>query len=194
MNCFLFPKVSYKKNLKCPSAKRCNPVAISQRLGQDHLKSAVWCSCGERDSSHFLHLNRHALLPACTCSGRARGRGRGLGRARCSVLMRAGAKPVWFQARISCQGVRFGSVVALGQMLADPRRGGVVACGRARLPGVVPREGCGILRCRVHRAWCAHGQMGPEGTQGRWQCCGSDGTTAGTRPASAQADVMRALC
>ena len=125
--------------------------------------------------------------------GRA-GAGAGSGARAVCVLMRAGAKPVWFQARISCQGVRFGSVVALGQMLADPRRGGVVACGRARLPGVVPREGCGILRCRVHRAWCAHGQMGPEGTQGRWQCCGSDGTTAGTRPASAQADVMRALC
>ena len=60
----------------------CN-LLRSQRLGQDHLKSTVWCSCGERDSSHFLHLNRHALLPACTCSGRARGRGRGLGRARC---------------------------------------------------------------------------------------------------------------
>ena len=173
----------------------CN-LLRSQRLGQDHLKSAVWCSCGERDSSHFLHLNRHALLPACTCSGRARGRGRGLGRARCMRAHAGGGEACVVPSAHLLPGC---ALWERGGSWADacgsaPRgRGGVrprEVAGRC----ATPREGCGILRCRVHRAWCAHGQMGPEGTQGRWQCCGSDGTTAGTRPASAQADVMRALC
>ena len=152
-------------------------------------------SCGVPVASATLRtsftLNRHALLPACTCSGRARGHGRGLGRARCMRAHAGGGEACVVPSAHLLPGC---ALWERGGSWAD-------ACGSAPRGrgGVRPREVAGRCATRGLRHLALQGPPsvvcawsdGTGGTQGRWQCCGSDGTTAGTRPASADAPARR---